>query len=251
MGILRDKGKITEMMILLSLLKGRRKLKEIAEDVGITVQGVSEYMKILESEGLIKDGKPTPQGIEFINSSLEEIGDFLHNSNKIIGKIKVTEAIAGERINKGDEVGLFMENGYLYAYKRESSSMGIAVNDADKDEDLGVKNLRGILKIDYGKIDVYVMPPIEEGGSRVIKRGKLNKILKDGRKIGVCGISAYVAIRRQISIDFEFGSVYAAIDAAYRGVDSILFVSHEMLPYVMRIISERDVKYEIHSIKDI
>ena len=251
MAILRDKGKITEMMIILSLLKGNRKLKEIAEDVGITIQGVSEYMKILESEGLIKDGKPTHYGIEFINSSLEEIGDFLHDANRIIGKIKVTEAIAGEEIKKGDEVGLFMESGYLHAYKKESSSMGVAINDANRGEDVGVKNLRGILNINYGKIDVYVMPSIEEGGSRNVKWDRIKKILKDRKKIGVCGIVAYISLKDHIPIDFEFGSVYAVIDSAYRGIDSILFVSHEMLPYALRIISERNVKYEVHSIKDI
>ncbi len=251
MAILRDKGKITEMMIILSLLKGKRKLREIAEDVGITVQGVSEYMKILESENLVEDGKPTHEGMEFLYSALEEIGDFLHDANRIIGKIKVTEAIAGEDIEKGNEVGLFMENGYLHAYKKESTSMGIAINDARKGEDVGVENLKGILNINYGKIDVYVMPSIEEGGSRGVNKEKLQKLLKENGKIGVCGIVANIAIKNITKIDFEFGSVYAAIDAAYRGIDTVLFVSHEMLPYVLREISERGVNYEVHSVKDL
>ncbi|RLF27091.1 MAG: DNA-binding protein [Thermoplasmata archaeon] len=251
MPILRDKGKITEMMILLSLLRGNRKLREIADDIGITVQGVSEYMKILESEGLVKGGKPTPRGLEFLNSAVEEIGDFVHEANRIIGKIKVTEAIAGEKIREGEEVGLFMEGGYLHAYKRESSSIGVAINDAEKGEDVGVKNLRGIMDIDYGKIDVYVMPSIEEGGSRKVKREKIRELLKDNKKVGVCGVVAYVVMKDMVDIDFEFGSVYAAIDAAYRGVDTLLFVSHEMLPYALRLISEREVSYEVHSIKDL
>ena len=251
MFILRDKGKITEMMIILSLLKGKRKLREIAEDVGITIQGVSEYMKTMESLNLIKEGKPTHEGMEFLYSSLEEIGDFIHNANRIIGKIKVTEVIAGERIMKGERVGLFMKNGYIYAYKRESSSTGVAINNAGEDEDLGVENLKGILGIDYGKISIYVMPSIEEGGSRSVKKDKIKKLLKEDKKIGVCGTVAYVVIKALATIDFEYGSVYAAIDAAYRGVDTILFVSHEMLPYVLRVISEKGVNYEVHSVRDL
>ncbi len=251
MSVLRDKSKITEMMILLSLLRGNRKLKDIAKDVDISLQGVSEYLKILESSGFLKNGNVTPKGMEFLYTSLEDIGDFVHEANKIIGKIKIAEAIAGENIKKGDKVGLFMENGYVYAYKKESSSMGIAAMDAKKGEDLGVKNLKGIMEIDYGKIDVYVMPEISEGGSRKVDKEKISKLIKGYKKVGVCGAVAYITIRDIAKIDFEFAAVNSAINAAYRGISTILFVSHEMLPYTLRILEDSDVKYEVRNVMDI
>ncbi len=251
MGVLRDKSKITTMMILLSILKGNRKLKDIASDIGITIQGVSEYLKILESSGFLKDGKVTPKGMEFLYTSLEDIGDFVHEANKIIGKIKIAEAIAGEDIKKGDKVGLFMENGYVYAYKKESSSMGIAAMDAKKGEDLGIKNLKGIMEIDYGKIDVYVMPDISEGGSRKVSKEKIKKLINRYKKTGVCGVVAYITIRDIAKIDFEFAAANSAINAAYRGISTILFVSHEMLPYTLKILEDSGIKYEVRNVMDI
>ena len=248
--ILRDKSAITETFILISLLKGRRKLKDIAEDVGITVQGVSEYMKILESQGYVEDGKITLKGFEFLTSAIEEIGDFLEDTRKVIMHARTVEAIAGEKIEKGDEVGLFMESGYLHAYKRRSSSMGIAINSVDKGEDVGVKNLRGVLDIKYGKIKIYPLPPIEDGGSRAVDKEKIKKIIDEskGCKIGVCGVVAHVVLSKLGNVDFEFSSANAAVDAYYRGISTILFVSHEMLPHTIKILSEKGVKYELEKI---
>ncbi len=248
--ILRDKSAITEVFILISLLKGRRKLKEIAEYVGITVQGVSEYMKTLESQGYIKDGEVTLKGFEFITLAIEEIGDFLEDARKIIMHAKTIEAIAGEDIKKGNSVGLFMERGYIHAYKRKSSSMGIAINSAKKGEDIGVINLRGVLDIRYGEIIIYPLPAEEDGGSRAVDLSKVRKILNEHKnfKIGVCGVVAYVVINKIKKADFEYSSANSAIDAYYRGISTILFVSHEMLPHTLKLLSEKGVKYRIEKI---
>jgi putative transcriptional regulator len=252
MSVLRDKSRLTEIMILLSILKGNKKLKDIAGDVEISMQGVSEYLRTLEHSGYLKNGKVTSKGMEFLCSSLEEIGEFVHNANKVIGKIKVTEAIAGDNIKEGDKVGLFMENGYVHAYKRESSSMGIAIMDANKGEDVGVKDLKGIMDIEYGKIYVYAMPDISQGGSRIINKEKIKDFIKNAdKKIGVCGVVAKVALEGIADIDFEFAAVNSAINAAYRGISTILFVSHEMLPYTLQTISESDVNYEVRNVMDI
>ena len=250
--ILRDKGKITEMLILLEILKGKKKLKEIAEEISITVQGVSEYMKLLEKEGYISEGKITPHGWDFLNSCLEELGDFVHQANSILERKKVVEAIAGEDIEKGEQVGLFLEKGYLYAYKKDSSSRGLAVTSARKGEDLGVKNLRGILDIKFGEIEIYAMPSVEEGGTRAVDKEKIKMLLKESnKKIGVCGIVAYLSLRDIGKVDFEFSSANAAIEAAYRGISTLLFVSHEMLPYVIKTIADSGVKYRVKNIRDL
>lgn len=251
--ILRDKGKMTKMLILLSILKGNKKLKDIAEDVGITMQGVSEYVKELESEGHIKNGKITPFGMEFLYDTLEEIGDFVHDAGKLIGKIRVTEAIAGEEIRKGDRVGLFMENGYIYAYRRASPSTGVAIMDAKSGEDLGVKDLQGIMDIEYGEIEVFVMPPISDGGSRKVDVDRIRMLIENNkdRKIGVFGVVPHVLFEKIGDVDFEFGAVHAAIDAYFRGLSTMLFISHELLPYTVKLLAERDVKYVVRNIEDV
>ncbi len=246
--ILREKSGVTEILILLEILKGKKKLKDIANSVGITIQGVSEYLKTLEKEGYIENGKVTISGLEFLTRAIDEIGEFVQDANSIIRKTRITEAIAGENIKKNEEVGLFMENGYLHAYRKSSSSMGTAVISGKKDMDIGVGNLRGVINIKYGEIEVYAMPSIEDGGSRKVDMRKVKKIIKNGKKIGVCGIVAYAVIRKIAKIDFEFSAVNAAIDAYYRGISTQLFVSHEMLPHVLNVLSNRRVKYRLNSI---
>ena len=247
--ILRDKGKITKTLILLELLRGKKKLKEIATDIDITVQGVSEYIRNMEREEYVKGAKVTIQGLKFLSNSLDEMGDFLENANKILKKLQVVEAIAGEEIEEGDAVGLFMEKGYIHAYHRTSSSIGTAMNTAHANEEIGVTNLRGVLNIDYGSIKVCALPSIEEGGTKNI-RGKIKNILKNNKweKIGVCGAVAYIALKDIVSIDFEFSAANAAIDAHYRGISSILFVSHTMLPHTLRTLEERGVSYILEKI---
>ncbi len=248
--ILRDKSKITKVLILLELLKGRKKLREIANEIDITVQGVSEYIRAMEKEGLVKEGSVTLQGLEFLSDAIEEMGDFVAKANGVMKKVKVIEAIAGEDIEEGEEVGLFMENGYIHAYRRESSSKGIALNSAMRGEDVGVTSLRGVLKIDYGKITVYALPPVEEGGSRAVDRERIRRIIekRKGEKIGVCGVVAYLAVKDIVEIDFQFSAVNAAIDAHYRGISTMLFVSQSMLPHVLRVLEEKGVPYKLEKL---
>ena len=248
--ILRDKGKITKMLILLEILRGRKKLREIAEHIDITVQGVSEYIKILEREGLLKDWELTIAGLEFLNNALDELGDFVSESNAVLKKMQVIEAIAGERIEKGEKVKLVMENGYIHAYRGEGNSTGTAMNSADKGEDVGVTELRGVLEIEYGKVKIYAMPSIEEGGTKKINPRKIEKIIEEnkGAKIGVCGVVAYLAVRKIAKIDFQFSAMNAAIDAHYRGISTVLFVSHSMLPHVLKTMEEKGVPYTLEKV---
>ncbi len=249
--ILRDKSKITKLLILLEIAKGRRKLREIAESIDVTVQAVSEYMKELEREGLVHNWKIRPRGFAFISSAIEEIGEFVHTASDLIKKERVTEAIAGEPIKKGERVGLFMKNGYLWAYKKDSSSTGIALNDAEPMQDVGVSSLQGIIEFERGKVKVYGMPSIECGGSRAVDRNFIKHILDskpENTKVGIWGIVPYLSIKNLTSIDFEFSAVNAAVDAAYRGIDSILFVSHEYLPYALQILQEKGVEYVVHDV---
>jgi len=252
--ILRDKGRITRILILLELLKGKKKLREIAEEIDITVQGVSEYMRNMEKEGFVKDGEITVRGLEFLSEAIEEMGDFVSEANRIMKKVRVVEAIAGEFIEKGSKVGLFMEDGYIRAYMRKSSSTGIAINTADEGEVVGVTNLRGVLHIDYGKILVFSMPSVEElhdsSNPGDVDTDRIREIIENNRdaKIGVCGALAYVTVKNIASIDFQFSAVNSAVDAYYRGISTILFVSHPMLPHVLATLEERGVKYTFEKI---
>ena len=245
--LIRDKSRITRMLILLSILRGKKKLKEIAEDIGITIQGVSEYVRTMESEALLKDGEVSMEGLKFISQAIEEMGEFLAEASRLIRKMQVVEAIADEDINEGTRVGLVMKDGYVHAHMREEESMGIAINSAKRGEDVAVSNLTGVLEIDYGKINVYALPASEEGGIKKVPKEKIKRIVSEEAKVGVCGAVAYLALR-DLRIDFEFSAVNAAIDAYYRGISTNLFVSHHMLPHVLQTLEDRGVPYHLKAL---
>ena len=91
---------------------------------------------------------------------------------------------------------------------------------------------------------------MEEGGSRRVKKSSIAKALKseENSKVGVCGVVPYLAVKDITNIDFQFSAVNAAIDAHYRGISTILFVSHNMLPHVLKTLEERNVPYSLDTL---
>ncbi|MDP8011667.1 MAG: DNA-binding protein [Thermoplasmata archaeon] len=233
--MLNKKSEMTKLSILIEIMHENKKIKDIAKVVNITIQGVSEYIKILRKEGLIdKDMRITPKGTAFVIDKIEELRSYVSN---IIGQVKIiktTEAVAGEDIKKDDRVGLFIENGYLVAKRKKSPSQGISINDAFKGEDVGVRDLDGIIDLKLGTIKVCRLPSISDGGSRAVDINKVKSLISENEKIGVFGAVAYVTLKKlNINIDFEFGAVKASQEAAHRGISSIIFVSSDLFKYVI------------------
>lgn len=253
--MLKKKSDFTKISILIEIMHGKKKISEIAKTVNITIQGVSEYIKILRKEGLIdKNFQITPKGMAFVMDKIEELRSYVTNVIGQVKMIRITESIAGEDISKNDNVGLFMENGYLVAKKQKSSSVGIAINDAKKDEDVGIKDLNGIVDLNLGSITVCRLPSIQDGGSRVVEKSRVLEIIKGNVKIGVFGAVAYVTLKKfQIKIDFEYGSVRASQEAAHRGISSIIFVSSDLFKYVIEELEtvQPGLKYIPYKIIDL
>src|SRR5690606_23041318 len=116
--------------------------QEIAEKLGVTPQAVSEYIRELVDEGLVTAHgrgryEVTKSGIEWVLRHAEALESYARHVNRdIIQQVAVWTAIAREEIRKGDRVGVFMQDGWLYAAKEERSATGIATMDAQPGEDL-------------------------------------------------------------------------------------------------------------------
>ncbi len=234
--ILREKKELTKMLILIEILHGKKKIKDLADTIGITIQGVSDYLKQLKNEGYIdSDLKIKKEGILFISEKTEELRDYISLLLNEVKIINITEAIAGEDIKKDSQVGLFMKNGYIYAYIKDSSSTGTALNSAKKGEDLSIGSLSGILSLSMGEIKIFTLPNSYEGGSRKVDRKSIEAVLKYKHdKIGVYGIVPYVTLKKyEVNIDFEFDTARSSIEAAHKGLNTIIFVSRDLLKYVI------------------
>src|SRR3972149_2609895 len=143
MQLLRNLGELTRLLILRETSIRRHAVQRtIAEELHMTVRGVSESRRAMEKDGLIQvvDGeyRPTIGGVRVLHERFRDLRDFGDRTSKNLAIIEVTAAVAGNRIARGERVALFMEGGDLVAYAgRESPSMGRAGQPADRGGDLG------------------------------------------------------------------------------------------------------------------
>jgi putative transcriptional regulator len=169
---LRDLRRNTELLILVELLKSpSARLKAIADSMGITVQAVSQYVTAMREEGLLREYKgqlrPSRKGMQILQ---EHFGRIKSDVDGILRSVSVVDkcvAIAGARINKGQSVGLVMEDGILMAISGvKSSSTGIALEPAAEGDDVLIGGLEGIIDLDLGRLLILETPSELDGGSK-------------------------------------------------------------------------------------
>lgn len=242
----REKGNLTSALIIIELLKGRKKLREISADLKMTPQGASSYLKNLQKQGYVdSDNTPTPEGAAFLQQILATISLFVEDAYEDTGMISSCEAIAGDDLKKGDRVSLSMNKGLLYAYrKRKSGSNGIADFRAKEGDAVRVSKIEGI--IDYRTGDfIVISADFNDLTSRKLE--KLKRILRD-RKIGYVGaygiLASEICKRAEIRANM-YAPVEGCIEAGVKGVNSLLVYSPEMARFFFQKISANIHKYRI------
>ncbi len=243
MKLLRDKKKLTKFLILYhSALDEPNTLSDIAKELDMTQQGVSNYVKEMEDEGLIdtssKGYHPTSSGIELVRDVLSELSVFVSEASQGIDLISKCTAIADERVSEGDPVGLFMKDGFLHASLSESSSMGEALNDADVGEPVQVGALKGITEMEVGRI--YLLSVGDEFEDKRIEK-ELESIEYD--KVAVSGELQY-GLGRTLGLDMDimFAPLESSMEAAEKGLDVLFIVSTDELDRITDKIRSRNKK---------
>lgn len=247
MDLLREKSLSTQVLILLEVVTGRHsRLAPIAGKIGITKQAVSDYLKKMREEGLVKvvngEYRATIQGTQFLHAQLLELKRFLESSLQKLDIIERGVAIAGNTIHEGDTVGLFMEQGVLTAYRgKTSSSTGMAMHDAAPGEDIAIRHLRGMVTLEMGTVYVLELPSSEEGGSRALNvedvTSTLEKLSPD--LVGAAGAVARAVLHKMgRNSDLELGIGPATVEATQRGLTVALLGSSDEIAPVLSAIEE-------------
>jgi putative transcriptional regulator len=245
MQLLRNLGESTRLLILLETsVRHHAVQRTLAESLGMTVQGVSEYLRSMEGDGLLEvaggEYRPTVEGIRVLHVRFRDLRDFVDRASKELSIIEVTAAIAGNRIEAGEDVGLFMEGGDLAAYAgRASPSRGRAVRAAEKGDDVAVAQLQGIVTLAPGRISLLRMPPAADGGSGAVDLAKARRALRRAGA-GVVGVldppAKALAGKLRVRADIRFAAIPAAIEAAERGLDVALLVPEDRVAAVVTAI---------------
>ena len=192
----------------------------------------------------------TKTGIEWVLENAESLESYARDIRRdIIQQVSVWTAIASEDLHEGDEVGVYMNAGFLYAGKKPLAATGTVIADAKKDEDVGVARLNGIIEHKEGMIHVCKVPRILHGGSKKIRRDKLLEIISTAGVVAAVGLEAYIALQTAgKKPDMFFGAREGVIEAAFHGIDcAIVIVDEEFTDFLKRLESV-ELAYVIHDL---
>lgn len=249
--LLKDKGEFTKFQILFEVMRNQPhiKQKDIADKLGITIQAISKYFKKLAKEGYLEAGSEradyhlTPKGVIKLQEDIRSLETYVNEIKKDLKIEHAWPAIATQPVKAGEEVGLIMKEGIMYTVPKDSSlaeAKGTALADAQKGDDLGLKDLHGKVKIKHGRILIVKLPSIRKGGSRATDIEKIRIYIVEFKpdRIGVMGaVGRAVLGKVGCEPDLEFGIGRSAAIAASRGLNVFVLVVGRM---VNRVIEEID-----------
>ncbi|MUV91168.1 winged helix-turn-helix transcriptional regulator, partial [Halapricum sp. CBA1109] len=187
-GVLRSKRNATRYQILVGIAERQPAVsqQEIADDIGVTAQAVSDYIGDLVDHGYVtKHGRGryevTKEGVDWLISQTDTLRSFLdHVTEDVIGQVDVETAIASTDIAEGETVTLTMREGALHAMAGDTgSATAVAVTDAEADTDVGVTNFEGVVDYDLGTVTVVSLPRVQDGGSAVADPDRIAALAAD------------------------------------------------------------------------
>ncbi|MDR2966366.1 MAG: winged helix-turn-helix transcriptional regulator [Methanobacteriaceae archaeon] len=264
MKIFKKRGEMTHFQILSEISKQDPHLrqKDIAERLNITVQAVSENIKTLVDEGYInsRDGrspyKITQKGIVKVKKDAINLRKYSDSVLETMNHYKsVWPAIACEKIKKNEQVGLYMEDGILYADKSKQNATASVLCDADVGEDLALTGLNGVIDLEIGQVIIISLPTIKKGGSRSTDLKLIEKIYEKEYKkwgvhkidkVGIMGtIARVVANKLNIPIAIEYATAHSTVAATKKGLNIMVLAVGNMAKTLIKSLEEENIKYNI------
>jgi len=258
----KKRGALTHFQILSEISKQdpHLKQKDLAETLGITIQAVSENIKTLIELGYItsKDGrspyKITQTGIDKVKRDAISLRKYTDSVLETMNHYKtIWPAIAKEDLKKDDVVGLFMDDGILYAHKKSENATGIVLKDANEGNDVALTNLTGLIDMEVGEATIINIPNIKEGGSEVTDLALIKDVYENGAKNGtkidkvaIAGtIARVVANQLGFTINIEYAAPQATANAARKGLNVLVLCVGDMTKSFIRELENEKIKYNI------
>lgn len=265
MRLLRDKAALTRLLLLLELQRTTHtKLQGLADALGMTVQGVSNYVAELEQQGMVRAARGryevTPRGTAQLQENLAELKAFTDLAWQRASVIQSCAAVAGTRVRAGDPLGLFMEQGLLVARARkESPSRGVAANAAQSGEVVVVRALEGLVALRPGRLVLLKVPGVTGAATRKAARALRAWLAKEklaSARVGAVGTEAQAIARAaKLAPDFEFAPAHAAHHAAQLGLGVVLLAGPEEARFATAELERLNeatidpVRYEVRELR--
>ncbi len=253
--VLDNKRVATRLRILVEIAERQPAVSqgEIAEEVGVTSQAVSEYIRELVDEGFVEKEarsryRVTNEGVDWLFRAAENVRRFAnHVTEDVLGAMGEDAAIATDAISEGDPVSLSIEDGLLRATPgTEGRATGVASTDAAAGTDVGVTNFEGVIELDPGTVTVLQVPPVRAGGSRAVDGETVETVTEAVDRVVASGIEAVVALEQydvEPAVTVAAGEVAAA--ATERGLDVAVVATTDAVGRITDVLRDGDVSYEV------
>ena len=253
--ILKSKNLATKFQIMVEIAAHQPNIqqKDIAPRLGITSQAVSEYIRELIKDGwLSSEGrsryKVTKEGVDWILQMSRQLHSYAWFVSRVVADISTTTAIADSDLSIDQPASLYMKDGLLFASHviRAKGAKGITVTEAKKGQDVGIRNIEGVIKLEPAKVMIGKVPNVQDGGSRSTDLARLKREVKEARLVGALGTEALVALM-QICVkpDYVHGVREAAIEAAYCGLSFLVICSEDKVSILVQRLEEENLDYQI------
>ena len=253
--ILKSKNLATKFQIMVEIAAHQPNIqqKDIAPRLGITSQAVSEYVKELIKDGWLSSQgrsqyKVTKEGVDWILQMSRQLHSYAWSVSKVVADISTTTAIADSDLSVGQPASLYMKDGLLFASEviSDKGAKGITVTAAKKGQDVGIRNIEGVIKLEPAKVMIGKVPNVQDGGSRSTDLARLKREVKEARLVEALGTEALVALM-QIGVkpDYVHGVREAAIEAAYCGLSSLVVCSEDRVSILVQRLEEENLGYHI------
>jgi len=253
--ILKSKNLATKFQIMVEIAAHQPNIqqKDIAPRLGITSQAVSEYVKELIKDGwLSSEGrsryKVTKEGVDWILQMSRKLHSYAWVVSKVVADISTTTAIADSDLSAGQPASLYMKDGLLFASDviNNKGAKGIAATEAKKGQDIGIRNIEGVIKLEPAKLMIGKVPNVQGGGSRSTDLARLKREVKEAKLVGALGTEALVALMQLgVKPDYVHGVREAAIEAAYCGLSSLVVCSEDKVSILVQRLEEENLDYQI------
>jgi len=168
--------------------------------------------------------------------------------SKAVADISTTTAIADSDLSVGQPASLYMKDGLLFASDVISGkgAKGITVTEAKKGQDVGIRNVEGVIKLEPAEVMLGKVPNVHDGGSRSTDLVRLKREVKEARLVGAMGAEALIALMQiDVKPDYVHGVREAAIEAAYCGLPFLVVCSEDKVSILVQRLEEENLDYQI------
>jgi putative transcriptional regulator len=212
----------------------------------VTVQAASHAYRTLVRRGLVesRDGRyrPTVAGVDWLHSRLGDLQDDLVERLRRLRVVRNGRALAGAALQAGEVVTLAVEKGLLTARPGATgASTGRAQSAARAGTIVEISDLAGIVPLDRGHVEVFVVDPQHVNDPRLLERIQRQVGARSEPMLAAVGLEAYHLARRATTQSIlRFGVGAACREASRLGISTTVFVSAPELPRLLADLGEPD-----------